>query len=70
MLICNSGRILVCFAIHTVQFSITPSYSILSGSQDFLYSNEYYCTKEVNSTIQKEKNELLHYVRVHNNKTQ
>lgn len=53
MLICNDGHILPSFAIHSVQFWITASY--MSGSWNFLCSNECCPTEEVNGGIQEGK---------------
>lgn len=57
MLIYNNGRILPSFAIHAVQFWITASY--MSGSWNFLCSNECCPTEQVTGAIQEGKKKIL-----------
>lgn len=58
MFICNNGHVLPSFAIHTVQFWITASY--MSGSWNFLCSNECCPTEQLMVLIQEGKaNKIL-----------
>lgn len=69
MFIYNNGHVLPSFAIHTVQFWITASY--MSGSWNFLCSNECCPTEQLMVLSKREKQikyEPFPYVLVHNNK--
>lgn len=56
-LICNNGHILHSFAIHTVQLWIPESY--MSGSWNFLCSNECCPTEQVNAIQEGKANKIL-----------